>query len=327
MAINAEKFMRVAAPLAAVAEGVISKGTTNIAPQAYQVFQQNVEAERKRKEDDEAKKLMFNRQTKEDEQNALDKALARKIQQTQLTQLEEKGNAGKQAATKDALFRKILGEAKTDEERNSIIETHLMENDPKGYLELKAKLNEPDYMQKLQLGFEKTMSEFKAKENIKEETELAKEERKKQAARNEVQTQYDILTDLGTKMPSDDRLKGFFTNLKAMYGMDADVQMYNDHAQAFAGVLAHKFSGEVGRLTDQDVERVLKMTLKATDSPEERKIKEDVMRRLVAADDPNLVRKISAEGESKLRGKGEKPTEVVQPTVLQSKSGNTYNID
>lgn len=270
-----EKFMSVAAPLAAIAEGIISKGTSQVAPQAYQQFLSSTERDRQRQIEEEERTRKFKRE----EEESSDRALRRKLQEMQITSLEEKSGREKDAFAKQAMLKKMLDEAKSDEERVKITEKYIMETDPKGYLKMKQDAGKPDFYEKLIAN----MNLWKAKEGIKEEKQIRKEERKLLEAEKTTAKQFETLILLGKKVPALGRIKGTLEKVKATVGANADIKAYEDFAQSFAGSLAKRFGNESGRLTNQDIDRMLKMTFKPTDTKAERKIREGVWKALVEA--------------------------------------------
>jgi hypothetical protein len=151
-------------------------------------------------------------------------------------------------------------------------------------MNIKTQTDLSKWMTKLKIKSQQDMVTFIEKSKHKDKLQIEKDARRAERERQGLNRQVQTIIALGKSVPAAGRVGGIIKAGKAVVGFEPEVRTYNEFLSAFTGNLAKQFGGEKGRLTDQDIARAKKMALKVTDTPAERKIKEDVWKVLANPD-------------------------------------------
>jgi hypothetical protein len=298
-----QTFRDIVLPLGAIAEAIGTKGRSpgTIALGAQQQLLQR-EAQQREEEERARQRAMQERIFGLQEKKLIGETGQREALQRAAGELEDL-TPSEQAAIAGGLSETVLKQRikpppKTPEER---VEEALLlqeivrdpaaakkrEQDKRDFFE-KMKIKTQDdlskFMTKLNIKSERSMEDFIEKAKFKDKLQIEKDARRAERERQGLNRQVQTIIALGKSVPAAGRVGGAIKAGKALVGFEPEVRTYNEFLSAFTGNLAKQFGGEKGRLTDQDIARAKKMALKVTDTPAERKIKEDVWKVLANPD-------------------------------------------
>ena len=159
-------------------------------------------------------------------------------------------------------------------------------------------------------------SEISQRETSKRKAGAEKREKEQQ----DIIAGIDLMLALAEGVEPSGRIIGTAKNLLAKAGLDPQTATLNNVSGLLAGQIAKKIGGESGRLTDQDRIYALNVTMKGTDTDDERRIKRAVFEAFRNPDvESSELRKILYAAVGDLYGKDPKKYQDAAPMLFNEK--------